>query len=611
MKILTFDAETTYSNDYSLSKMQTDEYVLDPRFQLLGFSLKLDDGHCEWFTNSEDDFVAKSVFAAVPWHEVAVVCHNTLFDGFVLTQRYGVRPKLWMDTLAMSRMLWPWKKSHGLAAMSKELGLPPKQLGVLEATKGKRLADFIPAEISRLGEYCRVDTENTYALAVECIRRTPTIELQLIDMTVRMFTEPQLVGDVPLMRTLLVEEVARKLDLLAKVAVDSSILMSNVKLAAELLTRGAQPPSKISKTTGKSTWAFAKTDKAFTELLEHDNPEVQALVAARLGIKSTIAETRCARMLKTATRGALPVYLNHWGAKTTGRYSGGNQINWQNIPVRGPSAGLRRAIKAPEGYKVISVDSSNIELRVAMVGSGQVDEVEKLRNGEDLYCDFASRVFGRTITPADERERRIGKIGKLSLQYGAGWVKYKEMVRIETGEVLLDEDARRVVELYRTLMNRVVGWWNYCETAVLAEIFNNKGENFLPVDVNSWCITGHSGFGVLGSPGVVYKDLRRNQDGWIYTMNDHEEIKLYGGKVVENACQHIARQIVMWQTVRLNEQYPVALSMHDEAVFIAADEDVEEAVAYATECFSMPPPWCGNLIPLACEVGVGQSYGEC
>jgi hypothetical protein len=146
---------------------------------------------------------------------------------------------------------------------------------------------------------------------------------------------------------------------------------------------------------------------------------------------------------------------------------------------------------------------------------------------------------------------------------------------------------------------------------VLAEIFNNQGSNFLPVDVNSWCITGHSGFGVLGAPGVVYKDLRRNADGWIYTMNDVEEVKLYGGKVVENACQHIARQIVMWQTVRLNERYPVALSMHDEAVFIAADEEVEEATAYAIECFSMPPPWCGNLIPLACEVGVGQSYGEC
>jgi DNA polymerase bacteriophage-type len=611
MKILTFDCETTYDSEYSLAKMPTDEYVLDPRFQLLGFSMKLDDGPCEWFTNSEDDSVAREVFARVPWSEVAVVCHNALFDGFVLTQRYGVKPKLWMDTLAMSRMLWPWKRSHGLASMSKELGLPDKQVHVLVMAKGKRLADFNSAELSALGEYCRLDAENTYALATACLHRVPKIELQLIDMTVRMFTEPQLVGDVPMMEYLLEEEVRRKQDLLANVAVDSSILMSNVKLAAELIKRGATPPTKLSARTGKETWAFAKTDADFQKLLEHDNPEVQALVAARLGIKSTIAETRCVRMLKTAERGALPVYLNYWGAKTTGRYSGGNQINWQNIPVRGPSAGLRNTIKAPEGHKVLAVDSSNIELRVAMAGAGQTDILEKIARGDDLYCDFASQVFGRPITKADERERRIGKIGMLSLQYGAGFVKYKEMVRIETGEVLSEGEARQIVELYRTLMGKVVHWWGYCENAVLAEIFNNKGSNFLPVDANGWCITGHSGFGVLGAPGVVYSDLRRNSEGWLYTMNDVEPVKLYGGKVVENFCQHVARQIVMWQTVRLNERYPVALSVHDEAVIVVPDDEVGAAAAYATECFTLAPPWCAGQIPLACEFGVGQSYGEC
>lgn len=612
MKIIVFDAETFYDNEYSLTKMPCDEYILDPRFQLLGFSLKFDNGPCTWITNSEDDERARATLAVVPWDECAVVCHNALFDGFVLTQRYGVRPKLWIDTLAMSRMLWPWKKSHGLAAMSLELGLPEKMSYVLAAAKGKRLADFNPTEINELGEYCRLDAENTYALAVECLRRTPEIELKLIDMTVRMFTEPQLVGDVPMMKWLLAEEIRRKEELLASVAVDTSILMSNVKLAEELYNRGVKPPVKWSQKMNRETWAFAKTDAAFVALQEHDNPEVQALVAARLGVKSTIAETRCARMLKTAERGAMPVYLNYWGAKTTGRYSGGNQINWQNIPVRGPSAGLRHAIKAPEGHKVLAVDSSNIELRVAMVGAGQDTVVEKIKTpGMDLYCDFASVIFGRPITKADDRERRIGKIAMLSLQYGAGWVKYKEMVRIETGETLLDDEARKVVELYRSLMFKVVQWWGYCEAAVLAEIFNNGGSNFLPVDANAWCITGHSGFGVLGAPGVVYRDLRRNPDGWLYTMNDKDVVKLYGGKVVENFCQHVARQIVMWQTVRLNDRYPVALSVHDEAVIVVPDADVADATAYATECFTMAPPWCAGQIPLACEVGVGQSYGEC
>jgi hypothetical protein len=97
--------------------------------------------------------------------------------------------------------------------------------------------------------------------------------------------------------------------------------MSNPKLAEQLRALGVEPPMKISGRTGKETFAFAKADAAFTALLEHEDPNVQALVAARLGVKSTTAETRALRMLNTAQRGTgrFPVALNYWGAKTTGR----------------------------------------------------------------------------------------------------------------------------------------------------------------------------------------------------------------------------------------------------------------------------------------------------
>ena len=212
--------------------------------------------------------------------------------------------------------------------------------------------------------------------------------------------------------------------------VEREEIMSNDKFATRLEAYGVVPPMKESKATGKQTYAFAKSDKAFTDLLNHDVPEVQALVAARLGVKTTIAETRAMKFVEMAERGALPVYLNFWGAKTTGRYSGGNQVNWQNLPARGISAGLRDALLAPEGYTVLVGDSSNIELRMVMALAGQWDVVDKLANGVDLYCDFASKLFGRTITKADKAERFLGKTAMLGLQYGAGAPRFQEMVRL-------------------------------------------------------------------------------------------------------------------------------------------------------------------------------------
>jgi hypothetical protein len=207
--------------------------------------------------------------------------------------------------------------------------------------------------------------------------------MKLIDMTVRMFTEPALVGDQAKMQQLYDDEITRKAELLAKAETNRDIIMSNDKFAEALLALGVTPPKKQSKANPeKETYAFAKSDKAFTDLLESDDADVQALVAARLGVKTTIAETRALKFLETAKRGPLPVYLNFWGAKTTGRYSGGNSINWQNIPARGPSAGLRDALLAPPGYTVLVGDSSNIELRTVI----SVLSVSSRGNNGMPYC---------------------------------------------------------------------------------------------------------------------------------------------------------------------------------------------------------------------------------
>ena len=613
MKKIVVDMETYYDKDFSLSKMQTDAYILDPRYQTIGVSVKVEDEPTQWF--SGDEIRTGYFLSQFDWANSAVCCHNTMFDGFILTQRFGIKPKLWMDTLAMSRHLLPYLRSHSLASLAKHHGLTDKGTYVADAI-GKRREDFSASELAAYGEYCRHDTNLTKALLDIFLPRMATLELKLIDMTVRMFTEPVLVGDVAMMQQLYEGEIARKANLLADGNVGKDVIMSNDKFAAALAARGVIPPVKISPKTQKQAWAFAKTDKGLTDLLEHDDPEVQALVAARLGVKTTIAETRAKTFWDMSLRGPLPVYLNYWGAKVSGRHAGGNKSGWQNLSARGPSAGIRYAIKAPPGHKIVVGDSSNIELRVNMAASGQTDILQQIINGEDLYCSFASKIFGRTITKADKAERDLGKLAELGLGYGAGWRKFQEAVRNKSGEILTDDAAQAIVNLYRRTHNKVVDLWERCGEILLPEIANGN-PNLLTVDHNAWCLCTGEGFGIGGGPGVVYHNLRQKQNvdaygrpvmDWVYTMG-REESKIYSSKMAENLCQYVARMIVMWQTARYAQKYKVACTVHDEILSVVREEEVEEARKYMEECLSLAPPWCRGHIPLACETGVGDSYG--
>ena len=608
MDILTVDMETYYDKDYSLSKMQTDAYINDDRFEVIGVAVIKNDEDAVWFSGSELE-VAGWLYN-YDWANSAVRCHNTLFDGYILTQRFGIKPKLWMDTLGQGRMLLPYLQYHSLANLAKQYNLPDKGTAVVKAL-GKKRDDFNPTELAEYADYCKHDTWLCKELGKRFDPYTPALELKLIDMTIRMFTEPTLVGDQAKMQELYDLEIARKEQLLQAANVDRTIIMSNDKFAAKLMELGVTPPMKTSKTTGKETYAFAKSDKEFTDLLESDDADVQALVAARLGVKTTIAETRALKFLETAKRGALPVYLNFWGAKTTGRYSGGNSINWQNIPARGPSAGLRDALLAPPGHTVLVGDSSNIELRTVMALAGQDDVLLKLAAGVDLYCDFASKLFGRTITKADKGERFLGKTAMLGLQYGAGAKRFQEMVRLAkrtdpTVELIDLDRAYAIVDLYRSVHYKVVELWKRCDKVILPDIAN--GCSMLNVDVNGWFITQWDGFGRPGEPGVMYNELKYDGNEWTYLMGKLR-VGIHGAKVVENLSQHAAMRIVMWQTARINQRYPVKLSVHDEAVCVVPNDELDEARAYMEECLAMTPKWCRS-IPVACETGVGGSYGD-
>lgn len=402
MNIITLDYETYYDAHYSLTKMTTEEYIRSDRFEVIGVGVKINDQPSEWFSGTHEE--VKGFLDSFNLHEHLVLAHNAIFDAAITTWHFDIRPRGWLDTLSMARALHTVEVGGSLAALVQHYGLGEKGTEVVAAL-GKHRDDFTTTDLAAYGGYCKNDCDITYKLFNTLNASFPAKELRLIDLTIRMFAEPVLRLDVNLLQNHLASVKVRKADLLRGAASDIDVLMSNEKLAQLLTLLGATPPRKISPTTGKEAWAFAKNDEEFKALLEHDSLDVQAVVAARLGVKSTLEETRTERMIGIGFRGAMPVPLRYYAAHT-GRWGGDDKMNLQNLPRKSP---LKDAIRAPMGFKIVDSDSSQIEARTLAWLAGQNDLVSAFDRGEDVYKKMASAIYGKAEADITASERFVGK----------------------------------------------------------------------------------------------------------------------------------------------------------------------------------------------------------
>ncbi len=628
MKIVTFDAETYYDREYSLSKITTEDYVRSPQFELIGFAIKVNDGPTQWVPKPECAAFLKSF----DWSDAMVVCQNTAFDGAILDWLYGVKPMVWADTLGMSRALYPHEKSHSLKAQAERMGVGVKGDEVLNAI-GKRYADFYDAELARYASYCINDVELTYDNFMKYMAMGfPKQELKLIDLTLRMFIEPVLELDPEKLRDHLEEVKDLKQTLMysvrAMLSTDSdlevrqsmweldndglkTLLMSNDKFATVLQSLGIDPPTKISPATGKVAWAFAKTDEAFKALEDHHDPRVQAIVAARLGNKTTLEETRTERFIGMAGRGKFPVPLRYYGAHS-GRWSGQDSVNLQNLPSRGNNAGkIKKAILAPEGYVVIDCDSAQIEARVLAWLAGQEDLVQAFRDKQDVYKLMATKIYGIAIGDVDKTQRQVGKTVVLGAGYGVGHVKLQGFLKNQAGVEVTLAEAKRIIDTYRSTSYKIADFWK-----AAGEALNSLMLGYTDTVDAIGLIKVIPGKGLTLPNGlhIQYPKLRKitNEEGKTEMVYNSKglPVRIYGGKVVENICQAVARQVVAEQMLRVSKRYKVVLTVHDAVAIIAKKEEAAEAQAYLEECMSWNPKWAEGL-PLACESGIGASYGDC
>jgi hypothetical protein len=602
------DFESFWASDYTLSKMPTQSYILDERFKAHGACFAINDGPIVWVTHEKLGAFLNALHSKYP--RAIWVCHNALFDCTILALIYNIHPLLIADTVGMSRaLIGPHLKRHGLADVGKLLTQLEKGKE-LEKTLGIR--DLPAALEASIAGYCKQDVH----IMRECYRILcplfPSAEMEVMTWVTRMMTQPRIHLDGNTLWEYHFEVVGRKEKLLAELGIDKKDLMSNDKFATLLCNYGVIPPTKINA-KGLEKYAFAKTDQGLKDLLDHESEDVQALVAARLQVKSTIEETRSKTFAELSAYNPIGIPLAYSGAVNTHRFSGRDKLNFQNLKRGGK---LRNAIMAPEGFEFVVSDLSQIELRFVLQMAGYADKVEFLANGGDLYSELATEVYGVEVTKKKAKEdrkidemRHVGKETQLGCQFGMGAPKF-QVYLAGKGVVVTPDFAKAAVGLYRRTYPKVVKLWTQ-----LSEWFLQLLDTQQPFWVDLGGIQLMFGFEPLfGAPGIrlpndlwlKYPELKIEDRQWTY-MNGGSETKIFGGHWLENIAQALARIAIMEKSVAVNRIYPVVMSTHDELTALVDEGETSEAWIHSI--MTKEVSWAPGLI-IGSETTRGTCYGE-
>lgn len=707
------DWETAYGKhpvtqeNITLSKMTTEEYVRHPKFKVHGLGVKIGKDRAFYLHNPK---TLAAFLKSHPWDKSFVIAHHTHFDGAILSWRCGIRPAFWGCTLSMARAIFPHEFSS-LANVAKLLGV---------GEKGHELVNFIhkwvltDEEQQVLGSYCRNDVELTSDIFDALKKHFPVSELRLIDWTIRAFTEPVIqVDPVPLVRAY-INTRRQKRALIKQCVTDKTVLASSEKFAALLLSVGVDPPKKLSPSKVKDgrvdpdevgdppigllpsfkaltvnvqeklrlrneksaypwAYAFGKADESFKLLQSHPDLRVQALVEARLGVKSTITETRTKRYYKIGKRGAFPVYLNYYGAHTN-RWSGGDKQNAQNlsrVDADDPESGaLRKSWMAPPRHVIDVRDLGQIEARMLVYWAGQEDMVDMFRAGGDPYCFMATKIYGRDITKADKKERSIGKLTVLGCGYQMGWAKFQESIRVgfmgmagilfdqsyvdqlgvdveafryqrsyrkghQTCESqalamkplnLSDEEqimhcavTKHLIDTFRSSNEKVIALWNAAKNSLTFMLAGMEA----PVGERPLVTATAEGYLLPNGMKIRYSRLRKNDAGefkYLANARKKEWTKLYAGKCVENVVQGLSRLVISDQKLNIisalrkipttkGEILKVVTSTHDEIVVVSPERLADQVLEIMKIEMATAPAWCADL-PLKSSGGYARSYGD-
>jgi hypothetical protein len=653
MKLVFIDFETYWSTEYSLSKMPPAAYVLDPRWELQSLTVAIGrKGEARTAIGQQE---IDALVASIDWSDAYVIAHNCEgFDSYVAAWRCGIRPKMWGCSMAMARPIYKRTVGLGLGKLVAYLRLGIKDNTILIQTRGRRLVDFTPDEIARMRVYNEDDTLQCREIFYHLLPCYDSRELWQIDLLIRMRVEPAFVVDLPMLERAAEMERARKHDNLIALgemlAIPDDIvwgsadeeaaervlaehvrseLASSARFAKLLQSLGVQVPMKPSNTSyGVLIPALAKTDQAFIDLQEHDNPIVATAARVRLDVKSTQLETRLAtfQQVARATGGLLPVPLLYCGAVTSGRDSGTDNMNAQNMPRIDPdhpkvSDALRLCLQAPPGYVVIVADQSGIEVRINhflwMVARTMA--IFRADAKADLYRASGALAHGITMDQVSKFQRQIEKLKNLGLGFGAGAEAFIRVAKTLGGlDITLDESQTHVDD-WRADHPEIAGkrgGWRILSDA-LGWIHRGVERQVDPWGLVSTCSDGF----VLPSGRLIrYPGLHEEPDGtwpdgmpktsWFYGTGRHRA-RIHGPKADENIVQALGRDSLFDASLEYFQDtgWRPKLRVHDELAYVVPEREAEPLLSHLQLILRKAPKWWPQLITWS-EGAVAHRYGS-
>lgn len=614
---ITLDFETYYDkkSKYFLknknSGLTIEQYIRNPKFEVIGLSVKVGNRPSEWLCPHEIEEWLNHVEIAYGWDNVRLIAHNGRFDCAILGWIYNIYPGQIADTMLMSRAAQLWDGNsldvvtHQLREtfkwgiirddagnttwghLSEEEMLRSLDKGdeVISAD-GKHLMDFTDEEYDAYSEYGCTDVDLTWSVYNWFMRefKFPELEIDVMTATIETFTYPVVELHEPVLKVVRDMVNGKRDALLSKVGATLSDLRSDDKFAELLRDLGVEPPTKLNA-KGQTKYAFAKKDLDFLRLLEHEDPNVVELVEARLGNKSSQAVTRVERFFELASRNPMPMPLEYYAAHT-GRWGGADSINVQNMnrnqlvdkttPV-GTKVfykdaadavvavlddnkvhlaragvvendeeelhimGLRDAIKAPKGKKLVVLDWSQIELRFNSWLWGEVWILDTLVSGKDVYKVTAAMTYGIEYGEVNKSQRFVGKSQQLGLGYGAG-KNGLIVVMGKRSEEFTEQQLQSFVNSYRQSAPNIKRGWDKCKTMLNAMVqgidveLGDKNELFYSVGNKIMRPNGMA----LTYRGVHHRPGEMGNELWFWGKNKHTKKpdweKTFGGKITENLC---------------------------------------------------------------------------
>ena len=576
------DFESYYDEDMSITTLGTKRYCRET------------DAYMVSMYSPELQFCGHP--ADAPWEKLRgqdVCAHNASFDEtlYLSLVEKGIVPDVDLTWHCTADACASQQLPRSLKDATSVLYGAKMDKSVRDGMKGRMPKDLTVTENTELHQYAEADAKFCWQLSQDLFGLMKPIERKLSEHT-RMMGRRGVPVDIEQIEECIqvlkgkLWECSRDIPWANTLDVKGKPIALASPLALARACRDAGIPAPV--TTAKNDARF----DIWAEEFQSQAPFVAALQRhRRLNRALTVLTNMLAR---TDENERMSYGLKYYGAEATGRWSGDSGLNLQNLPRAAlEGVDIRSCIKAPAGKKLIVLDFSQVEARVAMMLGESHVILKQLADGVDIYEAYARSMLGYTDpaplkVKAPELRHKAKTLG-LGLQFGLGANRLSIMAKIPVDE------AEKLVRIFREKNPGIVKQWQHHEYGFKQQV--RQSSKSLQIELDSGRV-------------VKYFDpqITKEEGMKASTKRNGPRYKWYGGALFQNSVQGIARDILAQAVLNLEEAgLPVILHVHDEVILEVDEATANESFAKAVEIMSTAPDWAPG-IPLAVEGHILDRY---